>query len=69
MTFPYWDAATRTKMQEIFGIWQTMFARRKDFLRAPHARIIEIPGASHYLHYSNREAVLSYTKAFLASEP
>ena len=54
-------------MQESFDSLQTVFATRADFLKAPHRRIIEIPRADHYLFISNREAVLSYTKVFLAS--
>jgi len=62
---------TRQALDQVFALWQTFAgSQRASFRRSmPHARIIEIHGASHYCFISNREQVTRAVLSFLGRSP
>jgi pimeloyl-ACP methyl ester carboxylesterase len=60
------DLGTRAAMDKIFDIWQTFAREQRDaFRKVPHARIVEIEGASHYVFISHPGTVLEEMQKFL----
>ncbi|HXK39723.1 MAG TPA: alpha/beta hydrolase [Candidatus Paceibacterota bacterium] len=61
------DEETRRVLDRIFDMWKPAAkAQRDQFRRAvPHARVVELHGASHYIFISHQEQVLREVKAFL----
>lgn len=60
------DRATRWALDRIFQMWKpSAVAQRDRFRRAmPHARVIELHGASHYVFISHQDDVLREMRAF-----
>jgi pimeloyl-ACP methyl ester carboxylesterase len=60
------DRATRQALDTVFEVWKPAAkAQREHFRRAvPHARVIELHGASHYVFISHQDQVLREVKAF-----
>jgi hypothetical protein len=61
------DTDTRKALDRVFEVWKTAAkAQRERFReRVPHARIVEIHGASHYVFISHREQVLHEIREIL----
>ncbi len=64
------DSTTRAKIDRIFSIWQPEAQVQRERFRqsAPSARVLEIPGASHYVFISHQQAVLKAIADFLAGK-
>ena len=58
----------RAALEKIYATDRNCMNRSVSTMRAavPHARIIELPGADHYVFFSNEADVLRELKAFLA---
>ena len=61
------DLETRQVLDKIFAIWRPAAKAQRDQFRkaVPHARVVELYGASHYLFISHQERVLREVRAFL----
>jgi non-heme chloroperoxidase len=61
------DRETRDALDQVFAMWQAFAKSQRNLFRqsAPGARVIEIPGGSHYVFISDRERVLQEVLAFL----
>jgi non-heme chloroperoxidase len=61
------DRETRDALDQAFAMWQTFAKGQRDLFResAPHARVVEIEGASHYVFISDRERVAQEIRGFL----
>ena len=58
---------TRRVLDRIFDIWKPAAKAQRDQVRkaVPHARVVELHGASHYVFISDQQRVLREMKAFL----
>ena len=54
-------------MDKIFDIWQTFAREQRDAFRkaVPHARVVAVDGASHYVFISQSGTVLEEMRKFL----
>lgn len=61
------DVATRQALDAIFATWKPATAAQRDRFRhaVPHASVVEIEGASHYVFISHQNHVVSAIQAFL----
>jgi pimeloyl-ACP methyl ester carboxylesterase len=61
------DLQTRQVLDRIFEIWKPAAKAQRDRFRrtVPHARVVELHGASHYLFISHPQSVLREVRAFL----
>jgi len=61
------DPKTRQALDQVFAMWQPFAKSQRDLFRksAPHARIVDVEGASHYIFISNREQVTQEVRAFI----
>jgi non-heme chloroperoxidase len=64
------DRPTQAIMDQIFAMWQPFATGQRALLkeRVPHANVVELFGASHYVFISNREQVLRDVNSFLAAQ-
>ena len=61
------DEQTRAAFEQVFALWQPFAKTQRASFRkaAPHARVVEILGASHYIFISNPDVVLREMRTFL----
>jgi pimeloyl-ACP methyl ester carboxylesterase len=62
-------ADARAVFDQIFAIWQPVAAAQRDAFRAavPHAVVMDVPGANHYVFVSHRSLVIGTIEGFVAS--